>query len=233
MGKDVHDALDGYLTPYPVIMEWIARYAGASPDRITLRLDAFLDVLRLVIAGVPVDSDWYLAQSSGLERAIRSHEFLSARHHFVMHGFFEDRSPAHHQSTAATLPRYSDIRRMLDVTPVRGGLRVTIDKDRLHQIIAQIVPAIFVDEAWYLATNPAVADEVHAGTFNSGTAHFVSHGYYEGHMPFPMTVDETWYLAAFPDAAIAIDQGIVASATEHFVRTGYAEGRLPAAQWMR
>ena len=42
-----------------------------------------------------------------------------------------------------------------------------------------------VDETWYLATNPDVAEQVRLGKFESGQAHFNASGYRDGRLPRP------------------------------------------------
>jgi hypothetical protein len=45
---------------------------------------------------------------------------------------------------------------------------------------------IIVDEKWYLATNPDVADSIRAGIVASAQEHFDKDGYREGRLPFGM-----------------------------------------------
>ena len=45
---------------------------------------------------------------------------------------------------------------------------------------------IKVDEQWYLAQNPDVAEDVRKGVIASGQAHFDAFGYCEGRLPFPL-----------------------------------------------
>ena len=42
-----------------------------------------------------------------------------------------------------------------------------------------------VDEAWYLETNPDVAEAVKSGRFKSAYDHFMKNGYREGRKPNP------------------------------------------------
>ena len=64
-----------------------------------------------------------------------------------------------------------------------------------------------VDEAWYLAHHPDVADAVRAGHFRSGEHHYVLHGILEGRLPRQPEVDAAWYLATYPDVAAAVRDG--------------------------
>jgi hypothetical protein len=78
-----------------------------------------------------------------------------------------------------------------------------------------------------MAENPDVAVACRAGQVASAQEHFTQNGYFEGRLPFKITVDEDWYLKAYPDVANGIAAGAFASAQEHFVAIGYLEGRLP------
>jgi hypothetical protein len=84
-----------------------------------------------------------------------------------------------------------------------------------------------VDEAWYLAHHPDVADAVRAGHFRSGEHHYVVHGILEGRLPSKPAVDEAWYLATYPDVASAVGCGRYASGRDHYVQDGWREGRRP------
>jgi hypothetical protein len=84
-----------------------------------------------------------------------------------------------------------------------------------------------VDEAWYLALYPDIADAIEAGHFRSGEDHYVMHGILEGRLPRKPDFDEAWYLGAYPDVADAVRDGRVASGYEHYLRQGCLEGREP------
>jgi hypothetical protein len=92
-----------------------------------------------------------------------------------------------------------------------------------------LLAGIDVDEDWYLAQNPDIAQAIAAGTTKSAKQHFVEHGYFEGRLPFPITVDEQWYLSQNPDVCENVRKGTVKSAQRHFDTDGYREGRLPFA----
>lgn len=84
-----------------------------------------------------------------------------------------------------------------------------------------------VDEAWYLARYPDVADAVAKGQFRSATEHYVWSGHDEGRMPSRIMVDEEYYLATYPDVAAAIAAGHFVSAQHHFEVSGHRERRRP------
>jgi hypothetical protein len=120
------------------------------------------------------------------------------------------------------LPPFDAVRRAVEISTVRGQLRVSMAYDEFVALIKSIVAGVEVDSRWYLDQNPDVADAI-----ASPAEHFAGDGYLEGRMPFPITVDERFYLEQNPDVAEGIRAGSVASAQEHFERSGYREGRRP------
>jgi len=122
---------------------------------------------------------------------------------------------------------FEAIRRGVEVSTVRGQLKVAVTYDEFIRIIKRLVSLVEVDEAWYLRQYEDVALAIKEGVFASPSAHFASNGYLEGRMPFPILVDEKWYLQQNPDVADGIERGDIVSAQEHFNQNGYREGRLP------
>jgi len=125
------------------------------------------------------------------------------------------------------LPPFDLIRRLVEITTVRGALRVSVAYDDFIQIIRMLVADTEVDEAWYLTQYPDVAKAVGEGSVESAKRHFVDDGYFEGRLPSPLEVDEAWYLEQNPDVAEGVRKGLFDSATQHFVNDGYREGRRP------
>ncbi len=125
------------------------------------------------------------------------------------------------------LPPFDSVRRAVEISTVRGQLRVSMAYDEFVALIKSIVAGVEVDSRWYLDQNPDVADAIARGAIASPAEHFAGDGYLEGRMPFPITVDERFYLEQNPDVAEGIRAGSVASAQEHFERSGYREGRRP------
>lgn len=125
------------------------------------------------------------------------------------------------------LPPFDFIKRSMEVSTVRGELRVSIKYDDFIKVLRMLLAGVNVDEAWYLSTYEDIARAVRDGTLASGTQHFVDDGYFEGRLPFLIAVDEKWYLERNPDVAESIRKGIVDSAQQHFNMDGYREGRLP------
>ena len=125
------------------------------------------------------------------------------------------------------LPPFELIRRSIEISTVRGELRVNVSYENFVAILRQMIQGIEVDEEWYVRTYEDIGNAVKGGSVGSARQHFVHDGYFEGRLPFPIKVDERWYLAQHPDVADSIRQGLVESAQDHFERDGYREGRLP------
>ncbi|WP_173012703.1 calcium-binding protein [Niveispirillum sp. SYP-B3756] len=93
------------------------------------------------------------------------------------------------------------------------------------------VPSSQVDETWYLARNPDVADVVARGLLQSATQHFQLYGQAEGRQPNAVSdnlgngFSESAYLDRYADVRVAVNQGIFSSGYHHYQVAGRAEGR--------
>lgn len=125
------------------------------------------------------------------------------------------------------LPPFDLIRRLVEISTVRGELRVNVSYDDLINILRLLIAGIVVNEEWYLEEYPDIGQAVKDGLVKSARQHFIDDGYFEGRLPFPMNVDETWYLEQNPDVAESVRTGVVSSGQQHFSEDGYREGRLP------
>jgi len=125
------------------------------------------------------------------------------------------------------LPPFELIRRSIEISTVRGELRVNMSYEDFVKILRTMIAGIEVDEGWYLRTYEDLASAIRGGSVASAKQHFVADGYFEGRRPFAMDIDERWYLTQNPDVAESVRRGDVPSAQEHFDQDGYREGRLP------
>lgn len=125
------------------------------------------------------------------------------------------------------IPPFDLIRRSVEISTVKGELRVNVSYEDFIRLLKMLITGIDVDEEWYLRTYDDIAKAVREGTVSSARQHFVDDGYFEGRMPFPVTVDERWYLQQNPDVAESVRRGIIESAQSHFQEDGYREGRMP------
>ena len=125
------------------------------------------------------------------------------------------------------VPPFDLIRRSVEITTVKGDLRVTVSYENFVSLLKTLLVGIDVDEDWYLKTYEDIDVATKEGAVTSARQHFVENGYFEGRLPFPIRVDEKWYLEQNPDVAESIRRGAVESAQAHFDEDGYREGRLP------
>jgi hypothetical protein len=126
------------------------------------------------------------------------------------------------------IPPFAAVRDLLMVGKSARGKPAGLNKDFLGEL-RLLLAGTNVDEDWYLAQNPDIAQAIVAGTIKSAKQHFAAHGYFEGRLPFRMFVDERWYLLNNPDVAENVRNGTMESAQRHFELDGYQEGRLPFA----
>ena len=125
------------------------------------------------------------------------------------------------------IPPFDMIRRSVEISTVKGELRVNVSYEDFITLLKTMLAGIEVNEEWYLQTYDDIASAVRDGTIMSAKQHFVDDGYFEGRMPFPIQVDEGWYLQQNPDVAESVRRGIIESGQAHFQDDGYREGRLP------
>jgi hypothetical protein len=194
-------------------------------------LDDFIDVIRLLLVGIPVDADWYLACSPGLEKSFASGEFRSAAHHFVMHGYFENRAPYPTGQGRQRPVKFADMMHRVRVVPVRGHLRTDISMDEFRAVLQSLALSVDIDEDWYLARHAHAAVMLHDGEIASAQEHYAIHGYFHNRLPFDIQVDEAWYVARYGDVAAEIAEGVTSSGQQHFESLGYSQGRVPTPEW--
>lgn len=125
------------------------------------------------------------------------------------------------------VPPFDLIRRSVEISTIKGELRVNVSYEDFIKIIKMMIAGIDVNEEWYAKTYEDIGKAIREGTVKSAKRHFVDDGYFEGRLPFGVRVDEKWYLQQYPDVAESVRRGIVASGQVHFDEDGYREGRLP------
>ena len=107
-----------------------------------------------------------------------------------------------------------------------GGM-ISLESVHCYRLVRAWLSASTVDSNWYLSQYPDVSQQIDDNVITSALEHYVSSGYAEGRMPFPVQVDERWYFEAYPDLTSAKQRGEIIDAYTHFVESGYKEGRLP------
>jgi hypothetical protein len=142
------------------------------------------------------------------------------------------RSPKRKNERAivTSAPAFKILKERLSIVTVNGQLKINNTYDEFLEIVRLLLRSVPVDETWYLAEYPDVAEAIAAGEIKSAKLHFIDSGYFEGRLPSPLEVDEAWYLAEYPDVAEGIARGELQSAKQHFIDHGYEEGRMPSAQ---
>ena len=125
------------------------------------------------------------------------------------------------------VPPFDLIRRSVEISTVRGELRVNVSYEEFIRILKLMIAGVQVDNDWYVQAYEDIGKAITDGIVKSAQQHFVDDGYFEGRLPFPMQVDETWYLQHYPDVADSVRRGALPSAQAHFDEDGYREGRLP------
>ena len=125
------------------------------------------------------------------------------------------------------IPPFDLLRRSVEISTIRGELRVNVSYDDFLRLLKKMIVGIDVDEEWYLRTYEDIAEAVRSGAISSARHHFVEDGYFEGRLPFPIGVDEQWYMSQYPDVGDSVRRGLLPSAQTHFDEDGYREGRLP------
>jgi hypothetical protein len=128
------------------------------------------------------------------------------------------------------LPPFDVIKRSVEISTSRDGqVFATASYDNLLGLIRSLLSVVIVDEEWYLAQYPDVAEAIDQGKMPSAKDHFVVNGYFEGRLPSLIAVDERFYLTKYPDVAESIRRGTEQSGQAHFLGGGYREGREPCA----
>jgi hypothetical protein len=128
------------------------------------------------------------------------------------------------------LPPFDIIKRSVEISTSRDGqVFATASYENLLGMIRSLLTVVNVDEKWYLAQYPDVAEAIAQGKMPSARDHFVVNGYFEGRLPSLIAVDERFYLTKYPDVAESIRKGVEKSGQGHFLGGGYREGRTPSA----
>lgn len=106
----------------------------------------------------------------------------------------------------------------------RPGGTVNLSRHLLGQLLDLAFDNI-VDDAWYLARYPDVAEAIAKGQVSSPREHFTQAGLYEGRVPYEIGIDSTAYLRKHHDVAASVKNGTYADGKDHFLSSGFAEGR--------
>jgi hypothetical protein len=82
-----------YLPPFDLIRRSVEISTVKGELRASLSYEDFIKLIRMMIAGTPVDEEWYLKEYEDIAEAVRNGTIESAGQHFVDDGYFEGRRP--------------------------------------------------------------------------------------------------------------------------------------------
>lgn len=83
-----------YVPPFNTIKQKISISGSDERRKVIASYEDFISMLKLMLRGVPVDEEWYLAQYPDVATAINAGTFKSAKNHFIEEGYFEGRHPS-------------------------------------------------------------------------------------------------------------------------------------------
>jgi hypothetical protein len=134
-------------------------------------------------------------------------------------------------AVAPSFPSYATLLNEKIIVPSAKTAYSAVERNHLISFLEPHVRRIRVDEDWYRAAHPGVAEAIARGELGCAADHYAVAGFYEHRMPYAIVVDEEWYLDQYPDVRSAVAEGLFASGAQHFADSGYREGRLPYARF--
>lgn len=78
-----------YVPPFHIIKERVRIESKGDTMRVSADYKMFLQIIRDLLRGVPVDEAWYLKQYPDVIQS-----GMTAQEHFAVHGYFEGRLPS-------------------------------------------------------------------------------------------------------------------------------------------
>jgi len=82
-----------YLPPFEVVKSYLTISAEKGDLMASCSYEDFVQLIRRLIADVPVDHAWYLARYPDIAEGISQGTVASPKSHFVNDGYFEGRMP--------------------------------------------------------------------------------------------------------------------------------------------
>jgi hypothetical protein len=82
-----------YLPPFELLKSYMTLETVNGELMASCTYEKFVEMLRLMIAGIQVDPDWYRARYPDIAGAIDQGIVASPQRHFVDDGYFEGRMP--------------------------------------------------------------------------------------------------------------------------------------------
>ena len=216
------------VPPFALMEQWLKKWTVPDTTRVRAPYDDVLDVLRAMLAIVPVDETWYLAEYPDVSAWVGRVKDESAASHFRKHGYFDGRQPFAEgwQGLQRPVP-CKELTRHLRLSPGREGLVAQIERQDFLGMIQAMLRAVRVDDLWYRTTYPGAAADIRGGRYSTAAAHYAGAGYFEGWLPEDVQVDADWYVARYAHVRAGLAAGEATSAKDHFMRIGYGEGCQP------
>jgi hypothetical protein len=82
-----------YIAPFDALRNEATTATVRGKVLVTMSYDAFLRIIKMILATVDVDESWYLRQYDDIGAAVRNGTIKSGRSHFIDDGYFEGRLP--------------------------------------------------------------------------------------------------------------------------------------------
>jgi hypothetical protein len=217
------------IPPFALMDKWLAGCAVPGTTLVRPPYDDVLDVLRALVAIVPVDEPWYFAAYPAIVATLANMPGMTATTHFHKHGYFEKRRPFAAGWRGLRLPiPFTELKSRFRMVVGRGRLLAEIERDDFLDLVREMLGSVPVDEAWYQAMYPTANESIRYGRAATAAAHYVATGYFEGSLPADVDVDEGWYFARYEHVRNSLAIGSSISPKDHFLRIGYREGCRPS-----
>jgi hypothetical protein len=82
-----------YMPPFDVIKRSVEISNVKGVPRVGASYEQFVQVIKMLLAGIEVNEEWYAATYPDIGQAVRDGGLASGRRHFVDDGYFEGRQP--------------------------------------------------------------------------------------------------------------------------------------------
>jgi hypothetical protein len=216
------------VPPYALMDRWLTACTVPGTTRVRPSYDDVLDVLRAMIAIVPVNEEWYLTQYPDVVGFMSRLPDETATSHFRKHGYFNGRLPFADGWQGLRAPvRFTELTRNLRIVPARGMLYAEMEREDFLVMVRVLLRTLSVDELWYRKAYPEAANEIDATGIATAAEHYATSGYFKGWLPVDIDVDPDWYVARYGHVRNGLAAGVATSAKDHFLRIGYGEGCQP------
>jgi hypothetical protein len=218
-----------FVAPFKCLERWLVPHTDGDTGRITCLFDDFVDILRGIVVGVPVDDGFYRETYPGVARRLEVAGYSSFHDHFTRDGYFEGRQPFQMGPNGlAPPPTFNELVKSVSILPNgQGRLSVEFTRSHLMTLVTKLLKAVPVDENWYVETYSDAAKAIETGEYASAADHYCCHGYFDGHFPNYISVDAEWYVGHYGHVSRGLSLGVATSAQDHFLRIGYNEGCRP------